>query len=268
MISVDFNTWNGYQFGNKLLGLNNLIQISNYYNQDYTYNYFNGLELFEIPKSQYNHTITNTQNLNANLFLETDKDKIILDNNTNYILQPCLIELFDIFDSVSTFDIFKLKKNNIVSDEVLVGVHFRGTDFKLWDEKAILDFDYYKNAIDFIKKEVKVKLTFIIFTDDKELPAYNLTLDYLNDSELSYRLGFTDDFKEDFYLLSQCDYVISTPSTFCITASFCGKKSKKIIHSKWFVTEYKNKSNYFRDIFWKKLITTNHNKNYKLYKLI
>jgi hypothetical protein len=268
MISIDFNTWNGYQFGNKLLGLNNLIQISNYYNHEYDYNHFNGLELFEIPKSQNNHIMTNTQNLTADLFLKTDKDKITLDDNTNYVLQPCLLELFDVFNSVSTFDIFTLKKNDIVSDEVLVGIHFRGTDFKLWDDKAILSFEYYKESIDFIKNEIKENFIFVILTDDKDLASYKLTLDYLSELGLSYKLGDINDFKEDFYLLSQCDYIISTPSTFCIAASFCGKKNKKIIHNRWFVVDYKNSSDYFRDIFWKNLITTNNNNNYKLYKLI
>ena len=48
MIITNFDRWTGYQFGNKLLGVNNLLQISHFYKQDYYFNYFNGLELFDI----------------------------------------------------------------------------------------------------------------------------------------------------------------------------------------------------------------------------
>ena len=48
MIITNFDRWDGYKFGNKLLGVNNLLQISYFYNQDYHFNNFNGLELFDI----------------------------------------------------------------------------------------------------------------------------------------------------------------------------------------------------------------------------
>ena len=72
----------------------------------------------------------------------------------------------------------------------------------------------------------------------------------------------------DFFNLSQCDYIISSPSTFCITAAMCGRKNKKIIHSKEWVVDYKLKTDYFRDIFWKTLHNTGGDEDYKLYKLI
>jgi len=73
---------------------------------------------------------------------------------------------------------------------------------------------------------------------------------------------------DDFISISLSDYVISSPSTFCITASFCGKKNKKIIHSKDFIERYNLKSNYYRDVFWKKLYYNSDNTDYKIYKLI
>jgi hypothetical protein len=266
MISIDFNTWNGYQFGNKLLGLNNLIQISFYYEQEYSFNNFKGLDLFKID-NQKSDSIIHGEILTSD-FLIKNKDNITLDKEKNYILEPCLLELFNVYDSVSTFDIFKLKLDNIQENKVFVGIHFRGTDFKLWDEKAILSFEYYKNSIDFVINEIKNDFIFMLFTDDSDLISYNQTIDYLNKNNIDYKFGNINNFNEDFYMLSQCDYIISTPSTFCITAAFCGKKNKKIIHSYEFVVDYKNNSDYFRDKFWKYLTSTNNHKDYKLYKLI
>jgi hypothetical protein len=84
---------------------------------------------------------------------------------------------------------------------------------------------------------------------------------------IDYKLGTISNFKEDFILMSSCDYIVSTPSTFCIVASICGKKNKKIIQNKDWVIGYKGESDYFRDIFWKN-VGNNKDNNYEIYKLI
>jgi hypothetical protein len=192
----------------------------------------------------------------------------VLDNNIIYYLDPCLVEFFHKYDLISTFDIFKLKKN-IVSDKKLIGIHFRGTDFNLWDEKSILPFGYYKNSVDFIINDIDGDFEFILFSDDYSLDSYIKTVNYLIELNVNYKVGTINNFKEDFILMSSCDYIVSTPSTFCITASICGNKTKKIIQNKEWVIDYRGNTDYFRDIFWKKVGDNNDdNKDYKIYKLI
>lgn len=268
MIITDFNKWVDYQFGNKLLGVNNLLQISHFYNQDYYFNYFNGLELFDIntETKKYNGEPYELLNLN-NLFNKKNED-IVLDNNIIYYLEPCLVEFFHKYDLISTFDIFKLNKN-IVSDKKLIGIHFRGTDFNSWDEKSILPFNYYKNSIDFIVNDVEGDFEFVLFTDDYSLESYNKTVNYLITLNMNYKFGNINNFKEDFILMSSCDYLISTPSTFGVMAAICGKKNKKIIQNKGWVIDYRVNTDYYRDIFWKNVVDSNYdNKYYKIYKLI
>lgn len=262
MIITDFNKWVGYQFGNKLLGLNNLIQISNFYNQDYYFTPFNGLEIFDIK--------TNTKAYNNESYEVIDINNInnlTLDNNKFYYLEPCLIELFHKFDSLSTFDIFKFKEPFHYSQK-MVGIHYRGTDFKVWDDKCILSYEYYKNSIDFILNDVKDDFIFVLLTDDFSLDSFNKSVEYLKSLNLNYQIGNINDYLYDFKILANCDYIISSPSTFCVTASFCGKKDKKIIHSNDFIVNYKNNTDYFRDVFWKNILNVNQNKDYILYKLI
>ena len=62
--------------------------------------------------------------------------------------------------------------------------------------------------------------------------------------------------------MSECDYIISSPSTFCICAGFMGKH-KKIIHSENWVKDRVNKV----DKFWYDLYNGG-NEDYSLYKLI
>lgn len=266
MIITDFDKWVGYQFGNKLLGVNNLIQLSNFYKQDYYFTPFNGLEIFDIKTKTKDYNNEPYEKIDINLFIQ-NKDSILLDNNKFYYLEPCLIELFHEYNQLSTHEIFKIKEP-ISNTNKVVGIHYRGTDFKIWDDKCILPFDYYKDSIDFIINEITDDFVFVLFTDDYSLDSFKQSVDYITSLGKNYELGNINNYLDDFKSLSECDYVISSPSTFCITASFCGKKSKKIIHSYDFIMNYKNNTDYFRDIFWKKLLYFDQNSTYNLYKLI
>lgn len=264
MIITDFNKWDGYQFGNKLLGLNNLIQLSHFYKQDYNFTPFNGLEIFDIKTNEYYNEPHEKIDIDM---LTKNKDNIILDNDKTYYLEPCLVELFHEFNKISTYDIFKIKEP-IKHSKKVVGIHYRGTDFKVWDDKCILPFEYYKNSIDFTIEDINDDFMFILFSDDASLDSFNKSIEYLKSLGKEYQLGKINDYLSDFKALSECDYIISSPSTFCITASFCGKKNKKIIHSHDFIINYKNNTSYFRDIFWKNLLDFNQNSDYIIYKLI
>lgn len=266
MIITNFDSWVGYQFGNKLLGLNNLIQISNYYKQDYWFNDFAGLDIFNIEKKTKEYVNQPYELIDTNILLNK-KDSLIFDNNNVYYLQPCLFEFFHQFNEISTFDIFKFsepfeKKNKMVA------VHFRGTDFHVWDKNAILPFEYYKKSIDYVIEEINDTFVFILFTDDLNLDSFKKTIDYLKNLNIPFEFGSSNDFKADFKKIAYCDYVISTPSTFCITASLCGFRNKKIIHSKQWVIDYKKNSKYFRDVFWQNLLDKRKTNDYVIHTLI
>lgn len=265
MIVVDFNQWKGYRFGNKLLGVNNIIQISSMFKQDYFFTKFEGLEIFDITTQTKNYNNEPCEILDLSILLK-DKKNCVLDNEKFYTFNPNLFEYFYEFSNLSTFNIFKLKSQEMKNDPK-VAVHFRGTDFFQWDKNCVLNYDYYLDSLIFVLNESN-NVSIHLFTDDMNLPSFKKTTEWLISQKINYNLGNISNYLDDFILISSSDYVISSPSTFCITASICGKKNKKIIHSKDFIEGYKLKSDYFRDVFWKNLYYNTENNDYKIYKLI
>lgn len=149
------------------------------------------------------------------------------------------------------------------NDKMVIGVHFRGTDFPSWNEHAALRFPYYKDAILSCLKYFKEKNPiFILFTDDPDYQPFLETVKFLQSLEdTNYYVG--DNIRlpiYDFYQMSQCDVLISSPSTFAIVAGCIGKP-KKIIHSKSWLDYAINKN----DTFWVKLKETS-NPYYSLWK--
>ena len=156
------------------------------------------------------------------------------------------------------YKISKFEENSNLNN---IAIHFRGTDFEEWNKDAILDFEYYRNSIDYCLESLTSDIEFYIFTDDVNLDAYLQTVEYMKESNLNFHLGDTD--KEaiyDFSIMSECDVVISSPSTFSIWAGILGKQ-KKIIHSqKWIENRVQN-----NDKFWIDL-TKSTNPIYKLWR--
>ena len=155
------------------------------------------------------------------------------DQHGNLSLKPCLGEKFFDCHSISTRSIFELKEKPKIETES-VAIHFRGTDFFGWNPDAVLGEDYYMNALSEIENDVE---SFYIFTDDETLPSYKGVVEYLNQNNRKVIFGENtanrNNYIKDFSTISECDYIISSPSTYCIAAGFIGKE-KKIIHSeKW-----------------------------------
>ena len=232
-------------FGNKILYYFNLRQLSYKNNLPFSSAIFDGLELFE-------------GNMTGNLNIKNPL-------NLNF----CLGELF--FETeLSTRDVFKIKKeyllDNINQEKKRCAIHFRGTDFFTWNKDSILDSEYYIKSIKEIIEDFN-KVEFLLFTDDKNLSSYKDVIKYLSQINFNYHFGENTPnrtkFQNDFINMSFCDYIISSPSTFCITAGFIGK-NKKIIHSKNWL---KNRSNK-KDKFWEILFTQGGNLNYNLWKAI
>jgi hypothetical protein len=173
-----------------------------------------------------------------------------------------LAEKFYNYSNLSTREVFKLKNKPVVKDGTCA-IHFRGTDFHSWNPDAILDYNYYEQSLDNIKDYAQ---DYILFSDDKNLEAYKKIKDKLDRESLSYSEGEnTNDrtnYINDFALISECDSIISSPSTFCICAGFIGQ-DKRIIHSNKWVQDRANKN----DKFWKDLLNGG-NENYSVWRLI
>lgn len=184
--------------------------------------------------------------------------------NVSFTTLPfCLGELFFRNRKIPTRDIFKLKSKPVIEGKS-VAVHFRGTDFFSWNPDAVLDADYYLNALE----EVDVD-NYYLFTDDNTLPAYHKVFSALEGKNVitgtatAHRPGsLRNNYIRDFSTMTECDYIISSPSTFCICAGFIGKH-KKIIHSeKWVKDRVEKVDNFWYDLY------NGGNEDYSLYKLI
>lgn len=170
----------------------------------------------------------------------------------------CLGEKFYTYNGLPTRDVFKLKEKPIFS-ETTCAIHFRGTDFHQWNPNAVLGFDYYYDSIQEVKDAVD---TFILFTDDQGLSSITATSEYLSSQDINFTVASAENYINDFSFMSECDYIISSPSTFCICAGFIGKK-KKIIHSKNWVEDRANRN----DKFWVDLLNGG-NDDYSIWRLL
>ena len=138
-------------------------------------------------------------------------------------------------------------------------IHFRGTDFHQWNPNAVLGFDYYYDSIEEVRGLVD---SFALFTDDPNLPSVTMVKEHLSSQGINFTEGGRENYINDFSFMSECDYIISSPSTFCICAGFIGKQ-KKIIHSKNWVEDRASKN----DKFWVDLLNGG-NEDYSIWRLI
>jgi hypothetical protein len=160
----------------------------------------------------------------------------------------CLGDKFFSYNKTFMSDIFVLKKTPDVRPNTCA-VHFRGGDFHSWNPDAILKYEYYHNSIEDIKDKVS---NFVLFTDDTSLDSYEQTKKYLENKNINYSIGVNSsnrsNYIDDFSFMSECDWMISSPSTFCISAGAIGRK-KNIIHSKdWIQNRIDNNDKFWVDL--------------------
>lgn len=102
--------------------------------------------------------------------------------------------------------------------EVIVGVHLRRGDYRLWEGGK-----YYFNDDIYIDKIQQLESYFnSIGKQVKFLICSNETIQESNFSNYNVKLGING-LIEDLYSLARCDYLIGPPSTFSMWASFYGK---------------------------------------------
>ena len=175
-----------------------------------------------------------------------------------HILNFCLGEKFFDKSGISTREVFKLKNPPAIAANTCA-IHFRGTDFHSWNVDAILDSQYYYNSIEEVRPQVS---NFILFTDDYSLTSYQDVNSYLSCFSNGENTSDRNYYAQDFSIMSECDYIISSPSTYAISAGFIGKQ-KKIIHSKkWIESRVQ-----LQDKFWCDLYDGG-NEDYKAWRII
>lgn len=265
------------RMGNRLFHYNFLRQIAKKSDIDYFHRrlpdsvYFENMEKKSRPFSPFKETVRLTSKdvltFKPDEFLKYIAEEI--NKGKDILFDPPMVGeiFFDyLFYNPNEFVKIKFKYKKgfefECADRKIIGVHFRGTDFPSWNIHAALKFSYYKAAIEFcLDKFGKDNPVLVLFTDDKNYQAYLETINYLRLNEISFYLGSTNDLPVyDFYQMTQCDILISSPSTFSIFAGCLGKP-KKIIHDKNWL-DYAISRN---DIFWVKLSETS-NSYYSLWK--
>lgn len=266
------------RMGNRLFHYHFLRQISKKTNIDYFHpslpdcKYFEDMQKKKKPfyffKKRTTLTSRDILGFKSDNFIDYLKSEDKKDKNVIFD-PPMLGEVFFDYLFYPPSDFIKIKKefkinfNFNSSGKKIVGLHFRGTDFKAWNENASLKFDYYKNSIEYcIQFFNKQNLVFVLFTDDLEFETFKSTVNFLNLLKVEF---YISDNKRpaifDFYQMSECDVLVSSPSTFAIFAGCLGKQ-KKIIHAKSWL-DYAVEQN---DTFWIKLKTTD-NKFYSIWKI-
>jgi hypothetical protein len=102
--------------------------------------------------------------------------------------------------------------------EIIIGVHLRRGDYRLWEGgKYYFNDDIYIDKIQQLKNHfnsIGKKVIFLICSNE---PIQDLSF-----SKYNIKLG-TNNLIEDLYSLARCNYLIGPPSTFSMWASFYGK---------------------------------------------
>lgn len=255
------------RFGNKVLYYLNLRGLAQLCQTDWYCQQWEGSSIF-------NNKNYNTEFLNKSIVITreefkkiTIKEIIEYSKSFNILLRPPILGsvFFSIFENNKSLIGNVLRENIITKNHV--GVHFRGTDFKSWNPKSILPIDYYISAIEFIEEHCGHQEEYILCTDDHSLKSLKGVIKYLHDKKIKWSYGpnskpnISNGFLSDYSILKSSKFIISSPSTFSITAGILS--NAKIIHNENWVNERSS----LNDKFWKDL---NENKfeTYNIFKKI
>lgn len=239
------------RFGNKILQYNSLVQIANNNNIKASCCPWEGNNFFKNLVSY-----VETKKEKKGLFCKSVLDNETFDfQNFDYCIDDPSYCLHNVFYKVTNKDprcFLELKdefKLKLKDDTLHIGIHFRGGDIIKQDGnngREVHEFEYYKDSIDFlINNLINKEYIFVLCTDDHTFHSFKKTISYLQEKKYNFELGPATQNKKNHYILdwsilSECDILINTSSTFCITAGFLGKKDKYIIHSKKWIEKNQN----------------------------
>ena len=232
MIRIDEMTKG--RFGNRILYYNNLMQLSHSMDTDASCAEWEGGVCFSNIVEQKESSNEIKVKLDWNDIVDLDIDS--LKKHKDYVIAP--YSLHNNFYKLCKTDPRKFLKLNdayslsLSDNETSVGIHIRGTDILGADGnqgREIHPPEYYKKAIDEVEKNFD-NIKYYVCTDDVYFDSFVDSILYLNKIGASFNVGSTNHFM-DFSILSECDVLIASSSTFVVAAGFVGKEDKKIIHS-------------------------------------
>lgn len=127
-------------------------------------------------------------------------------------------------------DLSTLIRRQDNQSEPYIAMHFRGTDFREWNELADIPSGYYSDALDTLKalRTLKGDLKVRLVTDDPD----HVTVAQIRKSTGAI-VERRDSQFEDFSILANADALISSPSTFAIWAAIMGKPKSVAFPKAW-----------------------------------
>ena len=185
-------------------------------------------------------------------------DLLASSGDKTFVLKPPFLgDTFFDYSLVAPSNFIRLRERFLTNPgwrrdhPVVIGVHFRGGDFFNWNPRAVLGADYYVNAIRLALRDAGARRAAIaLFTDDTALESYRTVRSEFSELCIDPSAGNKVVSAEiaDFHGLSVCDYLVSSPSTFCIWAGILGEGAKIIHSAEWM--ELQGREN---DKFWQQL---------------
>ena len=233
------------RFGNRILQYNSLMQIARLSDTEASCSKWEGQDFFKdlvVDKSSTNQQFPLSWKdvLNSDIIsLPQDRDFHIDDP------AYCLHNVFYKLTKSDPREFLKIKdiyRKNLPQEKVNVGIHFRGTDILGADGnhgREIHYPKYYADSIELVEGDFE-NTHYYLCTDDLTFNSFIETVQFLKDKNLNFSLGNDSDYLGDFATLSECDILISSSSTFVVSAGFIGKEDKKIIHSKDWINKNLN----------------------------
>jgi hypothetical protein len=233
------------RFGNRILQYNSLMQIARLSDTEASCSKWEGQDFFKdlvVDKSSTNQQFP----LSWKDVLNSDITSLPQDRDF-HIDDPayCLHNVFYKLTKSDAREFLKIKdiyRKNLPQEKVNVGIHFRGTDILGADGnhgREIHYPKYYADSIELVEGDFE-NTHYYLCTDDLTFNSFIETLQFLKDKNLNFSLGNDSDYLGDFATLSECDILISSSSTFVVSAGFIGKEDKKIIHSKDWINKNLN----------------------------
>lgn len=244
--------------------------------------YFSNTETLKFAHSTERHTYWNTFFSRLRIFLKSESQQKLAEGShifkeESFAYKPIVLNnkyidndimLVGYFQSYKYFQdnydnickmigIDNLKKETIIrnkfsnySFENTISVHFRFGDYlKLQNVYYILDYNYYFNALTYLKnKKENQSMTLFLFCEEQDCDIYNQYKERLiNDFGKQFNFTITTIKKkisdwEQMLIMSCCKYNIIANSTFSWWGAYLNSHSDKIVcyPSKWFHDEVKH----------------------------
>lgn len=243
------------RFGNHLFQKNLLDQLSSHYELEVFHPTFIGADISKsLKKNKFERGLLSVNSRKLNELLDPGISWNVIDAliteeinaGRNLIVPPGVMGLrfFEtvFVDPSKVGNLSNIFLKNPKERSTYIGMHFRGTDFKAWNEMADIGWEYYIAAAEMLMQSQPRLNNAPIFlvTDD---PQHETVLRIQKSCKVS--VVSSQGMFHDFSLLLNSAALIASPSTFSFWAAVIGQVSTVTFPIKW--TNYREEVN---DPFW------------------